>query len=135
MTETKILRETFSVCPVCYTKIKAQVVEKDGKILIQKTCKEHGNFSDTYWSRADIYHKAEAYKRPSSTPFNDNCPEGCSVNKCPNHISATVMAVIDVTNECDLRCPICFANASKPPDLYRPSKETIHNMLKSLKKR
>jgi uncharacterized radical SAM superfamily Fe-S cluster-containing enzyme len=134
VTEPKILRETFSVCPVCYTKIKAQVVEKDGKILIQKTCKEHGNFSDTYWTRADIYHKAEAYKRPSSTPFKDNCPEACSVNKCPNHVSATVMAVIDVTNECDLRCPICFANASKPPDLYRPSKETIHNMLKSLKK-
>ncbi|MEJ2125942.1 MAG: radical SAM protein [Candidatus Bathyarchaeota archaeon] len=135
MTEQKILRETFSVCPVCYKKIKAQVIEIDGKILIQKTCKEHGKFSDTYWTRADIYHKAEAYKRPSTTPFKDNCPEGCSVNKCPNHISATVMAVIDVTNECDLRCPICFANASKPPDLYRPSKETVHNMLKSLKKR
>ncbi|MDG6223396.1 MAG: radical SAM protein [Candidatus Bathyarchaeota archaeon] len=134
MTEQKILRETFSVCPVCYEKIKAQVVEKDGKILIEKTCKEHGNFSDTYWSRADIYHKAEEYKRPSSTPFKDNCPEGCAVNKCPNHVSATVMAVIDVTNECDLRCPICFANASQPPDLYKPSKEKIHDMLKFLKK-
>ncbi len=134
MTDQKILRETFSVCPICYKKIKAQVIEKDGKILIQKTCKEHGKFSDTYWTRADLYHRAEEYKKPSKTPFNDNCPEGCSVNSCPNHVSATVMAVIDVTNECDLRCPICFANASKPPDLYRPSKETIHNILKSLKK-
>ncbi|PVX24764.1 MAG: radical SAM protein [Candidatus Bathyarchaeum sp.] len=130
----KILRETFSVCPVCLKKIKAQVVEKDGKVVIIKECKEHGKVNDTYWSRADIYHKAEEFKKPSATPFQDNCPMGCGVNECKNHVSTTVMAVIDVTNECDLRCPICFANASKPEDLYKPSLETIHNMLKFLKK-
>lgn len=134
MTEPKILRETFSVCPVCLKKIKAQVAEKNGKIVILKECDEHGKFNDTYWSRPDIYYNAEKYKKPSCTPFQDNCPSGCGVNSCPNHVSTTVMAVIDVTNECDLRCPICFANASKPPDLYKPSLETIHNMLKHLKK-
>jgi uncharacterized radical SAM superfamily Fe-S cluster-containing enzyme len=134
MTSPKILRETYSVCPVCLKKIKAQVAEKDGKVVILKECSEHGKFNDTYWARADIYYKAEQYKKPSATPFQDNCPNGCGVNNCPNHVSTTVMAVIDVTNECDLRCPICFANASKPPDLYRPSLETIHNMLKHLKK-
>ena len=134
MTEPKILRETFSVCPVCLKKIKAQVAEKNGKIVILKECDEHGKFNDTYWSRPDIYYNAEEFKKPSCTPFQDNCPSGCGVNSCPNHVSTTVMAVIDVTNECDLRCPICFANASKPPDLYKPSLETIHNMLKHLKK-
>ena len=134
MTELKILRETFSVCPVCLKKIKAQVAEKNGKIVILKECDEHGKFNDTYWSRPDIYYNVEEFKKPSCTPFQDNCPSGCGVNSCPNHVSTTVMAVIDVTNECDLRCPICFANASKPPDLYKPSLETIHNMLKHLKK-
>jgi uncharacterized radical SAM superfamily Fe-S cluster-containing enzyme len=134
MTAPKILRETFSVCPVCLKKIKAQIAEKDGKVVILKECSEHGSFNDTYWARADIYHKAEEYKKPSLIPFQDNCPLGCGVNTCPNHVSTTVMAVIDVTNECDLRCPICFANASKPSDLYRPSLETIHKMLMFLKK-
>jgi 7,8-dihydro-6-hydroxymethylpterin dimethyltransferase len=133
VTSEKVLRETFSVCPVCLKKIKAQVVEKDGKVVIEKECDEHGHFDDTYWARADIYHRAEEYKKPSATPYQDNCPFGCGVNTCPNHVSTTVMAVIDVTNECDLRCPICFANASKPPDLYRPSLEKIHDMLKFLK--
>ena len=131
----KVLRETFSVCPVCLKKIKAQVVEKDGKVVLIKECKEHGKVNDTYWSRADIYHKAEQFKKPSDTPFQDNCPMGCGVNDCAKHVSTTVMAVIDVTNECDLRCPICFANASKPEDVYKPSLETIHSMLKFLKKR
>ena len=48
MTEPKILRETFSVCPVCLKKIKAQVAEKNGKIVILKECDEHGKFNDTY---------------------------------------------------------------------------------------
>jgi len=134
MTAPKILRETFSVCPVCLEKIKAQIAEKDGKVVILKECSEHGSFNDTYWARADIYHKAEKYKKPSLNPFQDNCPVGCGVNTCPNHVSTTVMAVIDVTNECDLRCPICFANASKPSDLYRPTLETIRKMLMFLKK-
>lgn len=134
MKEQKILRETFSVCPVCLKKIKAQVVEKDGKILIQKECNEHGSFSDTYWSRADIYHKAEEFKKPSAAPFKDNCPAGCGVKDCSNHVSTTVMSVIDVTNECDLRCPICFANAAQPPDLYEPTQEKIREMLQHLKK-
>jgi uncharacterized radical SAM superfamily Fe-S cluster-containing enzyme len=132
--EQKILRETYSVCPVCLKKIKAQVVEKDGKVLIQKECNEHGSFSDTYWSRADIYHKAEEFKKPSAIPFKDNCPAGCGVKNCPNHVSTTVMSVIDVTNECDLRCPICFANAAQPPDLYEPTQEKIRGMLQHLKK-
>jgi len=132
--EQKLLRETFSVCPVCLKKIKAYVVEKDGKVVIQKECKEHGKFNDTYWTRADLYHEAEKIKKPSAEPFQDNCPYGCGINSCPNHLSKTVMAVIDVTNECDLRCPICFANAAQQPDLYEPTLENIHDMLKFLKK-
>jgi len=130
----KILRETFSVCPVCLKKIKAYVVEKDGKVVIQKECSEYGSLNDIYWTRADLYHEAEKIKKPSSKPFQDNCPYGCGINSCPNHLSKTVMAVIDVTNECDLKCPICFANAAQPPDLYKPTRENIRGMLKFLKK-
>jgi len=135
LTEKKILRETFSVCPVCLKKIKAQVVEKNGKVVILKECSEHGSFNDMYWARADLYYKAEEFKKPSAQPFQDNCPLNCGVYECPNHKSTTVMAVIDVTNECDLRCPICFANAAQPTDLYRPSLETIYSMLENLRQR
>jgi uncharacterized radical SAM superfamily Fe-S cluster-containing enzyme len=131
--EQKILRETFSVCPVCLKKIKAYIVEKDGKVVIQKECREHGSFNDVYWTRADLYHEAEKIKKPSSTPFQDKCPYGGGITECPYHLSKTVMAVIDVTNECDLRCPICFANAAQPPDLYEPILENIHSMLKFLR--
>jgi uncharacterized radical SAM superfamily Fe-S cluster-containing enzyme len=132
--EQRLLRETFSVCPVCLKKIKASIVEKEGKVVIQKECSEHGSFNDTYWSRADLYHIAERIKQPSAKPFQDICPHGGGINQCLHHKSKTVMAVIDVTNECDLRCPICFANAAQQSDLYRPTLENIYRMLKFLKK-
>jgi uncharacterized radical SAM superfamily Fe-S cluster-containing enzyme len=134
VTEPRILRETYSVCPVCLKKVKAYVAEKNGKVVILKECSEHGNFNETYWSRADIYYKAEKLKKPSSKPFQDNCPYGCGLNACAHHASKTVMAVIDITNKCNLKCPICFASASNNDELYEPTLETIHNMLKFLKK-
>jgi uncharacterized radical SAM superfamily Fe-S cluster-containing enzyme len=134
VTEPRILRETYSVCPVCLKKVKAYVAEKNGKVVILKECSEHGNFNETYWSRADIYYKVEKLKKPSSKPFQDNCPYGCGLNACAHHASKTVMAVIDITNKCNLKCPICFASASNNDELYEPTLETIHNMLKFLKK-
>jgi len=136
----KVLRETFSVCPFCLKKIKAEIVEKDGKVVIKKQCSEHGSFNDVYWKNAELYHWAEDYSQKTSEikhsrkqPF-DKCPYDCGL--CSLHSSKTVMAVIDVTNECDLKCPICFANsrARNMGSIYEPDKETIFRMLKYLKK-
>lgn len=52
---------------------------------------------------------------------------------CPNHKSTTSLAIIDVTNRCNLHCPICFANASVAGYIYEPTKEQIGAMLKNLR--
>ncbi|MCW4002192.1 MAG: radical SAM protein, partial [Candidatus Bathyarchaeota archaeon] len=140
MKDFKVLRETFSVCPVCLTRIEAKVVEKDGKVLIRKRCSKHGSFNDVYWNEAELYHRAEDYSQKISGPerfrkhSSDNCPYDCGLNVCSLHASGTVMAVVDVTNRCDLKCPICFANSSNVHGLYEPTKETIRRMLKFLAK-
>ena len=41
--------------------------------------------------------------------------------------------MIDVTNRCNLRCPVCFANAAAAGYLYEPTKEEIRQMLKNLR--
>jgi uncharacterized radical SAM superfamily Fe-S cluster-containing enzyme len=132
--DPKILRETFSVCPVCLKKVKAYVAEKEGKIVLLKECSEHGSFNDTYWNRVDLYNRAEKFRKNNMKPYQDNCPSNCGINDCAHHISNTVMAVIDITNKCNLSCPICFASASNKNELYEPTLETIGNMLKFLKR-
>ena len=126
------------MCPVCLEKIKANIVQVNGKVLIKKSCPSHGDFNDIYWTDAELYHWAENVSqrmsgiKPFHTQAPDRCPYDCGL--CSLHASDTVMAVIDVTNECDLKCPICFASSPSTRSIYEPTKETILRMLKFLKR-
>ncbi len=60
------------------------------------------------------------------------CPQDCGI--CPEHKSQTGLAIIDVTNRCNLRCPVCFANAASAGYVYEPSREQISEMLQNLRR-
>jgi len=40
-----------------------------------------------------------------------NCPDNCGL--CENHGSSTCCSLIEVTERCGLRCPVCFASSSE----------------------
>lgn len=132
------MKKTKSICPVCQKKIEAELTEKDGKILITKTCKEHGTFSATHWQSPSIFKFAESYDffkyfGDANSPKNpDGCPYICF---CENHASDTVIGVIDVTKRCDLNCAICFSTFPEHEVDYEPSKDVIVKMLEFLSKR
>lgn len=131
------IKETKSLCPECFKSLDAEVYEEDGKILIKKTCDEHGEFINTYWSDADLYNRSQEFE-PTITAVDNpaidksgNCPNNCGL--CEDHETSTVLGLIDVTNRCNLRCPICFANAAKAGVLYEPTQDEIRQMLKNLR--
>ena len=39
-----LIRKVRSVCPVCLKNIGASLTEEDGKIYMEKSCPEHGDF-------------------------------------------------------------------------------------------
>jgi hypothetical protein len=133
------MKKTKSICPVCQKKIDAELTEVNGKILITKTCKEHGTFTATHWESPPVFKFAEKfdyfkYFGDATAPKNpDGCPYICG--SCENHVSSTVIGVIDVTKRCDLRCTICFSTFDEHDVNYEPSKEKIVEMLKFLSKR
>lgn len=128
---------TKSLCPECFRSLDAEVFEEDGKILIKKTCKEHGEFVNTYWSDSNLYDKVNHFEpsiRQVENPEVEkigNCPNNCGL--CEDHETSTVLGLIDVTNRCNLRCPVCFANAANSGRLYEPTKEEVRQMLKNLR--
>jgi uncharacterized radical SAM superfamily Fe-S cluster-containing enzyme len=132
------MKKTKSICPVCQKKIDAEITEENGKILITKTCKAHGSFSATHWQSPSTFNFAEKfdffkYFGDAAAPKNPvGCPYICE--SCTNHVSNTVIGVIDVTKRCDLRCPICFSTFPEHEVEYEPSKTTIVKMLKFLSK-
>ena len=131
------IKKTKSLCPTCLKPLEAEVFEEDGKVWIKKECPDHGEFKNTYWSDAEIYNMVDAYDPVSTALDNpmmnvsDGCPSNCGL--CGEHESSTVLGLIDVTNRCNLRCPICFANAAASGTLYEPTFEEIRQMLVNLR--
>ena len=133
---------TSSICPECLysdnqvNRIDACVFEEDGKIWISKQCEIHGSFRDIYWSDANLFRRVMKYwykSIPLSNPRTQEklgCPLDCG--PCPHHFAQTALGLIDVTNRCNMQCPICFASASNPI-IYEPSPEQVLEMLKNLR--
>ncbi len=131
-------KTTQSICPECLQVIDARLFEENGAVFMEKTCAAHGEFRDKIYSDARLYHKMEAWE------FGDNrglenpaikdatrCPDDCGL--CSMHTSHTVLSNVDLTNRCNLTCPVCFANANAAGYLYEPSFEQVSGMLEGLR--
>ncbi|MGQ9542784.1 MAG: tetraether lipid synthase Tes [Candidatus Bathyarchaeia archaeon] len=135
----RLLRHTKSICPECMRVLEAEVfIDEDGKVKMSKTCNQHGLYVDTYtFSNPELYEWAQKYSnagKPIDNPrtkTRDGCPYDCGI--CPNHKSHTVLAIIDVTNRCNLECPICFANAATAGYVYEPSQSDIEKIISNLR--
>ena len=133
----EIIKKTRSICPVCQMVIVADVIREGGKVLIRKTCNEHGTFEDVYWSDAASFERFERFGhdgRGVSNPMvgeREGCPYDCGL--CAEHLTTTILANIDLTNRCNQRCPICFANAAAAGFVVEPTFKEVERMLKVLR--
>ncbi len=130
------LKRTSSLCPECYRVLPAELFELDGRVMMSKSCPEHGHFEDLYWSDFEAWNRVRKYSvlgdglENPRTRVSRGCPYDCGI--CPNHKSQTVLAIIDVTNRCNLKCPICFANAAAAGYIYEPSFQDVCKMIDNL---
>jgi len=134
----RFIKQTKSICPECFAVLDATIFEDNNVVYIKKECPEHGEFQDTYWSDYEQYQRAEKFRYDGEglnnprTKTEKDCPLDCGI--CPQHRSHTCLAIIDVTNRCNLKCPVCFANAATVGYVYEPSKEEIIAMLENLRR-
>lgn len=120
-----LIGKTMSVCPVCLVKIPAQkAVGEDGNLYMEKRCWEHGSFRTLIWE-GDL----ESYVNWAANdvdgtlipvraqPVEKGCPYDCGL--CQNHERDGCCVLLELTNRCNLRCPVCFASAGEqqPKDL------------------
>jgi len=131
------IKRTKSLCPVCGKLLDAEIIEEGGAIWICRTCPEHGYAKNLYWSDAEMYRRFDAYDRVGRGVENPNvdlpgeCTTRCGL--CTNHKSGTLLANIDVTNRCNLKCEFCFANARACGYIYEPTFDEITSMLALLR--
>ena len=129
-----LLKKTKSLCPTCKKVLNADIIEREGKVFIERTCPEHGFLSYLYWEDADAWRRYETFgvkgnglENPQVITKINNCPYDCGI--CNNHKSTTLLANIDLTNRCNLNCSFCFANARACGFIYEPTFEQVRDML------
>lgn len=129
-------KKTLSLCPECLSIIPATQYESDGKVLMDKECKEHGSFKDIISSDAEILKNLEKWHFRDGRGFENPqvtdasiCPTECGI--CNMHLTHTAVANIDLTGRCNLSCNICFADSNTY--LYEPPFEEVYQMLKRVR--
>lgn len=141
MIKEEIIRTTTSLCPECLQQIPAEIyVDPDTNwVMMRKDCKDHGNFRDKISINPEEYKWAQDFTEKIGSTVNNTtkpeyvcsgiksikngCPYDCGI--CENHQSSPCICLIDVTNRCNLACPICFANASASGYVVEPSFDEI----------
>lgn len=103
-----------SVCPECLDIIDCDIVFRNNKVYLRKSCQLHGEFETMVYSDAKDYKEAARFNKPGATPqhrqgsVEQGCPWDCGL--CEMHKQHTCVGVIEITEKCNLNCPVCFAD-------------------------
>ena len=137
----EIVRTTTSICPECMQQIPAEIIVDPNTnwVMMQKTCKDHGEFKDKLSINPEDYKWQQKFTEEIGSTVNNStqpefvssglkeekkgCPYDCGL--CTGHKSAPNICLIDITNRCNLTCPICFANASAKGYVVEPTFEEL----------
>ncbi|NLJ70415.1 MAG: radical SAM protein [Clostridiaceae bacterium] len=117
-----LLSETKSVCPVCLKRIDARYTAGTDGVFLEKICPDHGDFCVFVWDNplGFLKWKTRVVDEPD---FKSDCPYGCGI--CENHLQKTCCVLIEVTQRCNLGCPICFASSGGEHTVEDPDLTTI----------
>lgn len=130
-----VLSRTQSLCPVCMKKIPAQIILKEDDVYMDKSCAEHGSWSTILWRGNDpswidwMSVQTPAPDMPCHTKVQQGCPFDCGL--CEDHQAPTCSVLIEVTERCNLGCPICFAQ-SEIKDRQDIPIDTLEEMFQSV---
>ncbi|HXU40370.1 MAG TPA: radical SAM protein [Blastocatellia bacterium] len=143
-------RTTDSLCPKCIPEIrqqivdgklpheillndrigeiKAQVIERDGMILMVKDCEKHGHFEDVMSNDPAFFkHLEEVFPGRDIRAHNDE--------RLHKHGSSTIkhgrgsVLTIDLTNRCNMMCDPCFMDANQVGFVHELTWEDIKTLL------
>ena len=106
-----------SVCSECLRRADGKIIIKDNSVFMDKLCYSCGKKEKVLLADdAEYYRKSrEVYVKPSempekwNTPLKYGCPYDCGL--CPSHEQHSCLTLIEITDHCNLRCPICYASS------------------------
>jgi 7,8-dihydro-6-hydroxymethylpterin dimethyltransferase len=114
-----VLARTESICPRCRILLDAELVVREGRVVLTRSCEAHGEFAAVVYGDAGRYLEIQRFSKPGDSPLERQtgvvrgCPHDCGI--CPEHAQHTCLGIIEVNTACNLDCPICFAESGTGP--------------------
>lgn len=106
---------TNSVCSKCLTKVEAKIIFRDGCVYLVKHCPTHGPEEVLIADDINYYKLSQEFIKPGdmplkfNTPIQYGCPYDCGL--CPDHEQHSCLTLVELTDRCNLSCPICYADS------------------------
>lgn len=125
-------KKTYSLCPVCLERIPAKLVLRDGSWYMEKFCERHGPFTAVVWRGMSPSLTEWGNYRPPKENESDlpDCPNDCGL--CGKHLQSTCCILVEVTERCNLRCPVCFAQSGERENTAEKSVDGLYEDFKFL---
>jgi uncharacterized radical SAM superfamily Fe-S cluster-containing enzyme len=125
-----------SLCHECLRRVEARQVIQDGCVWMYKWCPTHGSRKVLIATDADYWRRArESWIKPPEMPLRFNtqmrygCPYDCGL--CPDHMQHSCLTILEITDHCNLACPVCYASSGPHRAQYRDL-PTIERMLDAI---
>lgn len=101
-----------TLCPTCNKVVEGVRVMRDDEVYLRRRCPEHGLHEALISSDARWFLDSLGYAKPGWVPYafsteaKDGCPRDCGL--CPDHEQHSCLPIIEITDHCNLDCPICL---------------------------
>lgn len=123
---------TLSICTQCLKRVDAKIIFENENVYMVKRCPEHGMEKVLIATDIPYYKNIRNYNKPGEAPLKVNththygCPYDCGL--CADHEQHSCLTVIEITDRCNLTCPICYAMSSPHYGRHRTVEE-VERML------
>ncbi len=126
---------TRALCSKCLEIVDAKIIFQDDHVFMDKRCPTHGKEKVFISTDIAYYKKIRQFMKASEMPHRWNtqtergCPFDCGL--CPDHEQHSCLTVLEITDSCNLSCPICYANSEISDDKHK-SLDKIEFMLEQI---
>ena len=115
----------LTICSKCYRKLEGKIVFEGEKVFLLKRCPEHGGERVLVADDVDYYRRCREVfiKKPEmpvvyNTPVKWGCPYDCGL--CTDHEQHSCLTLVEITDSCNLRCPVCYSSSGPERLEHRP---------------
>ena len=129
-----VLEARKGLCPTCLKIVKGFTVGKENRVFFRKECPEHGVSEVEIWPDVAHYQWMQSFNFPQPKPIasceeKNGCPFDCGL--CSAHLAKPALVEIEVTQQCNLACPVCFMDAQNtlPDPTLKQIKKIFTNIV------